>query len=84
MPVPLLTPPRMCVEHLQRLQPGLPHLLQVNPALRPHKRAVGGRGVEKVWPNSPQVLLIAERAALVSGRQEEFVPPVAMAWTGMR
>ncbi|MBB2909286.1 integrase [Streptosporangium becharense] len=63
-------------------------LIQANPALRPRKRgrkrAVGGRGIEKIWPTPFQVLLIAERAALVSGRDEEFVPPIAMGWTGMR
>ncbi|MFD8558230.1 tyrosine-type recombinase/integrase [Streptosporangium canum] len=63
-------------------------LILVNPALRPRKRgrkrAVGGRGLEKIWPTPLQVLLIAERAAIIAGREEEFVPPIAMAWTGMR
>lgn len=63
-------------------------LILVNPALRPRKRgrkrAAGRGGLEKIWPNSLQVLLIAERAAIVSGREEEFVPPIAWGWTGMR
>lgn len=39
---------------------------------------------EPAWASPYQVLLIAERAALLTGRAEEFVRIVAMGWTGMR
>jgi hypothetical protein len=42
------------------------------------------RSPEKKWPTPLQGLLVAERAALLSGRDEEFVELVAIAWTGMR
>ncbi|GAA1015811.1 integrase [Acrocarpospora pleiomorpha] len=63
-------------------------IIKVNPALRARKRgrqrAVGGRGVEKVWASPLQVLLLGERGAIISGREEDLLPPIALGWTGMR
>jgi site-specific recombinase XerD len=42
------------------------------------------RGPEKVVTTALGVLLIAERAALLSGRDDEFVAVVLMGFTGMR
>ncbi|MFJ7909817.1 LacI family DNA-binding transcriptional regulator [Kitasatospora sp. NPDC096204] len=42
------------------------------------------RGPEKVVTNALGVLLIAERAALLSGRDDEFVAVVTKGYTGMR
>lgn len=42
------------------------------------------RGPEKVVTNPLGVLLIAERAALLAGRDDEFVALVLMGFTGMR
>ncbi|MDD9377878.1 LacI family DNA-binding transcriptional regulator [Streptomyces sp. ZAF1911] len=42
------------------------------------------RGPEKVITDALGVLLIAERAALLSGRDDEFVAVVLKAYTGMR
>ncbi|MCM1971301.1 LacI family DNA-binding transcriptional regulator [Streptomyces sp. G1] len=42
------------------------------------------RGPEKVVTDALGVLLIAERAALLSGRDDEFVAVVLKAYTGMR
>jgi len=43
-----------------------------------------GRGPEKVVTNALGILLLAERAALLSGRDDEFVAVVGMGFTGMR
>lgn len=43
-----------------------------------------GRGPEKVITDPLGLLLIAERAALLSGRDDEFVAVVLMGYTGMR
>ncbi|MEV7934914.1 LacI family DNA-binding transcriptional regulator [Kitasatospora sp. NPDC088264] len=42
------------------------------------------RGPEKVVTNALGVLLVAERAALLSGREDEFVAVVLKGYTGMR
>jgi integrase len=42
------------------------------------------RGPEKVVTTALGILLIAERAALLSGRDDEFVAVVLMGYTGMR
>jgi len=64
-------------------------LILSNPAAkrRGRGRRVGRsqhRGVEKVITTALGVLLIAERAALLSGRDDEFVAVVLMGFTGMR
>ncbi len=42
------------------------------------------RGAEKTITTALGVLLIAERAALLSGRDDEFVAVVTLGFTGMR
>ena len=44
----------------------------------------GSRGAEKTITTALGVLLIAERAALLSGRDDEFVAIVTMGFTGIR
>lgn len=66
-----------------------PPLIPYNPALRPRNRGrKTGRRIERtpqrVWATPLQVLLIAERAALLSGSDDEFTLIVTMAYTGMR
>jgi len=64
-------------------------LRESNPATR--RRGRGRRGGHS-WKRAPEkaittplgVLLIAERAALLSGRDDEFVTVVLMGYTGMR
>ncbi|QKG20074.1 site-specific integrase [Actinomadura verrucosospora] len=48
------------------------------------RRAIAIRGPEKVWATSLQALLLAERCALLSGRDDDFVMIVLTAYTGMR
>jgi integrase len=64
-------------------------LITSNPAAkrRGRGRRVGRsqrRGAEKAITNALGVLLIAERAALLSGRDDEFVAIVGTGFTGMR
>lgn len=64
-------------------------LLETNPATkrRGRGRRAGrsrSRGPEKVVTDPLGVLLIAERMALLSGRDDEFVACVLMGYTGMR
>jgi integrase len=64
-------------------------LLESNPAAqrRGRGRRMGRsqhRGAEKVITTALGVLLIAERAALLSGRDDEFVAIALMGFTGMR
>jgi len=47
-------------------------------------RAAAAEAELKPWTNPLHALLIAERAALLSGRDEEFVQVIAMHYTGMR
>ncbi|MEV0715638.1 LacI family DNA-binding transcriptional regulator [Asanoa sp. NPDC050611] len=64
-------------------------LIPANPAAQPRGRGrrIGrsvNRGPEKVITNALGVLLVAERAALLSGRDDEFVAMVSKGFTGMR
>src|SRR5205823_11084878 len=47
-------------------------------------RAAAAEAEEKPWATALQALLIAERAALLAGRDEEFIEIVTMHYTGMR
>jgi integrase len=47
-------------------------------------RAAAAEAEEKPWTTALQALLIAERAALLAGRDEEFTEIVTMHYTGMR
>ena len=73
------------------LSDAIPRHLQVNPAAR--KRGKGRNGVprlqrieqaEKVWSTPLQALLLAERAAALTGEETEFVMLLTIAYTGMR
>jgi integrase len=64
-------------------------LREVNPATRRRGRGKRAgrsrsRGPEKVVTDALGILLIAERAALLSGRDDEFVAVVLKGFTGMR
>lgn len=48
------------------------------------RRAIAVRGPEKVWATPLQTLLLAERCALLSGRDDDFVLIVLTAYTGLR
>jgi integrase len=66
-----------------------PPLIPYNPALRPRNRGrrTGrrlDRGPQKVWATPLQALLVAERAALLSGRDDDFTMVVTMGYTGLR
>ena len=69
----------------------IPRYVKVNPAQR--KRGKGRKGqrriariehAEKVWPTPMQALLIAERCATLTGRDEDFLLVITLAYTGMR
>lgn len=64
--------------------------LKANPAARPPRargrrsgRRRRGRSAKR-WPTPLEVLLIAERAAVLSSRDTDFVLIVTIGWTGMR
>jgi integrase len=64
-------------------------LRDANPATRRRGRGKRAgrsrnRGPEKAVTNPLGILLLAERAALLSGRDDEFVAVVLMGYTGMR
>jgi integrase len=66
-----------------------PPLIPYNPALRPRNRGRRtGRRLERspqrAWATPLQALLLAERATLLSGRDEEFTMLVTVAYTGLR
>jgi integrase len=66
-----------------------PPLIPYNPALRPRNRGrKTGRRIERspqrVWATPHEVLLIAERAALLSGSDDEFTLVITIGYTGMR
>jgi integrase len=66
-----------------------PPLIPYNPAIRPRNRGrrTGrrlDRGPQRVWVTPLQALLVAERAALLSGRVEDFTMVVTVAYTGLR
>ncbi len=68
----------------------IPRYVQVNPAQR--KRGKGRKGqrrierneqAEKVWPTPLQALLVAERCAALSGRDEDFLMVVTAQCHGL-
>ena len=64
-----------------------PPLIPYNPALRPRNRGRRtGRRLERdpqrAWATPLQALLLAERAALLSGRDDDFTMIVTIAYTG--
>jgi len=66
-----------------------PPLIPYNPALRPRNRGrrTGRRlqrAPQRAWATPLQVLLIAERAALLTGRDEDFTMIVTIGYTGLR
>jgi integrase len=73
------------------LNDAIPRYLKVNPAAR--RRGKGKKGQrriedaersEKVWAPPLQALLLAERCALLSGCDQDFIMMVMKAYTGMR
>ncbi len=66
-----------------------PPLIPYNPALRPRNRGrrTGrklDRAPQRVWATPLQALVIAERAALLSGRDDDFTMIVTIRYTGLR
>ena len=66
-----------------------PPLIPFNPAVRPRNRGrKTGRRLDhtpqRVWATPLEVLLSAERAALLTGRDDEFTLLVTIGYTGMR
>ena len=66
-----------------------PPLIPYNPAVRQRNRGRRtGRRLQwtpqRAWATPLQVLLLAERAALMGGRDDEFTMLVTIAYTGMR
>jgi integrase len=66
-----------------------PPLIAYNPALRTRNRGrkTGRRLVrspQRVWATPLEVLLIAERAALLSGSEDDFTLIITIAYTGLR
>ncbi len=66
-----------------------PPLIPYNPALRPRNRGrrTGRRlalAPQRVWATPLQVLLVAERAALLTGRDDDFTMVITIAYTGLR
>lgn len=64
-------------------------LIPANPAVRQRNRGKKAgksraRGPEEVWASPLQALLVAERASLLSGRDDEFIHIMTIAYTGMR
>ena len=73
------------------LNDAIPRHIRVNPAAR--KRGKGRKGqrriehheqAEKVWATTFQVLLISERLATLTGRDEDFLMGITGGYTGMR
>lgn len=69
----------------------VPRYIGSNPAVR--KRGKGRKGVRRVeayqraakaWPSPLEVILVAERAALIAGDWDVFLMFVTKAWTGLR
>ncbi len=66
-----------------------PPLLPFSPAVRPRNRGrrTGrrlDRSPQRAWATPLEVLLLAERAALLAGRGDEFTMLVTIGYTGMR
>jgi integrase len=61
-------------------------LIDANPADRPRRRGRVRRpeAEEKVWATPLQTLLLAERCALLSGRDDDFVFPLVLGYLGLR
>jgi integrase len=73
------------------LADAVPRHIQTNPAVR--KRGKGRKGQrrieriekqEKAWASPLQALLLAERAAILSGEETDFTMNVTIAYTGAR
>lgn len=73
------------------LQAAVPHRIPLNPAIR--KRATGKKAARrmarkqnrrKAWATPLEAHLVAERASVLSGRDDEFVKLISIAYTGMR
>jgi len=65
-----------------------PPLIQYNPALRPRNRGrkTGrrlARTPQRAWATPLQALLLAERAALLTGREDDFTLMLTLAYTGL-
>lgn len=69
----------------------IPRLIPYNPALR--KRGKGKKGTRRIeaweraakaWPTPGQAVDLAERIALLTGQESDFIFMVGAAWTGMR
>jgi hypothetical protein len=63
-----------------------PPLIPYNPALRPRNRGrkTGrrpARALQRAWATPLQALLLAERAALLTGREDDFTLMLALAYT---
>ena len=66
-----------------------PPLIPYNPALRPRNRGrkTGrrlARSPQRAWATPLQALFLAERAALLIGRDDDFTLIVTLAYTGLR
>ncbi|GIF02337.1 tyrosine-type recombinase/integrase [Paractinoplanes rishiriensis] len=73
------------------LADAVPRYIQTNPAVR--KRGKGRKGQrrieriekqEKVWASPLEALMLAERAAILSGEETDFTMNVTIAYTGAR
>jgi hypothetical protein len=67
----------------------MPPLIPYNPALRPRNRGrkTGrrlARSPQRAWATPLQALLMAERAALLTGRDDDFTLILTLAYTGLR
>jgi len=66
-----------------------PPLIPYNPVLRPRNRGrrTGrrlDRGPQRAWATPLEALLLAERAALLSGRDDDFTMVITIGYTGLR
>jgi integrase len=66
-----------------------PPLIPFNPAVRQRNRGprtgrILDRAPARAWATPLEVLLVAERAALLAGRDEEFTMLITIGYTGMR
>lgn len=73
------------------LADAIPKHIRSNPSVRKRGKGRKGRGRiarieknEKVWPSPFQALLLAERAAALSGNDADFVLVIMIAYTAMR
>jgi len=73
------------------LADAVPRYIQANPAARRRgKGRKGQRRIERIekqkkaWASPLQALLVAERAAVLSGQEADFVMVLTLAYTGMR